>query len=272
MKTQLKLFIVLGACSLMTGGVSAALLDDFETAGADDNPGGAFNTITEPSGVSVSREVDSSEFFAQGASNHYASIVDGSGSNGAILLAEIDNLGGKVSTVSFLFYDPNEGESPLVMRISNNNTGGQTTSDIRIGDQGVSNGGGAAVLEGVNVFNAGELVEINVITNDTGSSLDDYFGANDLGSGKIDVWVTTANGVSTLVVDEGDYDNGFNAGNNPNMDTLFFSSFSGSQGTWFVDDVHVDESALVGFIIPEPASLTLIGLVGVLCMMARLRG
>ncbi len=268
MTIQTKLVAAFGICALLAGRATAALLDDF-TGTPGSNPSSAiWSERSEPSGVSIALATDTGDLFQQGTSNTYVELADTSGSNGLGLGSDLDdgtgntpvgNLNNQVATVSFLLVDPIEGQSQFVVRIANNTTGSTVSIDLRIGDNGVSDGGnGSAVLEDVDVMNVGELYEINLITNDTNSTLVDYLGTNDVGSGKYDVWVTNTGGNSTLVVDEGSFDNGFTASTNQSMDLLRFVMFSGSQGTYYIDDVNIDDGAQVGFIIPEPASLALL--------------
>lgn len=273
MKTRKSfLFLSLGA-ALAAGSHSsrAAIVfsEGFETPAA-----GAFITAantnfdvsgTSSSGLSFTATTDTGNIFGNGTANKFNQTVDTT--TAAISIRE-DNLSavnlGNLATFSAAY------------RYTGNNTGFQFRAALINGATSSSNYN--AFASGVDLssfggFSSSTTYRFDLVANNTGAALTNYYGDEDLATGAYDLFITSLDGTFQARVKNDEAFLNFPSPGDSDadgFDSFSFQTFTTATGIGLAwDDVEIRNEAFVT--IPEPSAATLSGSFGLLALLRRRR-
>ena len=228
-----------------------------DTAFTDDD-GGSLDTTGDP--------------FLLGSSNQYVRQNDGSTSSSTRvgILDGVPSLDEGIFSVNFLFNEPTVANrnDAIVFRAGENQDSNNVNVDINF-NNGTLGAFGATAVPGAYLLDT--VYGFDVVVNDTTTALTDYRGDEDLAAESYDVYLTTAAGSTTLVLNDVGFRN--SGGDDEVIDSVFFQTFNSARQQFTFDNfILTDDEAVVRGVssIPEPASLALVGL-GTLCLLGRRR-
>ena len=244
---------------IQSGAVTAALLfDDFEpyTVNANVPTSGMWGFIGGTGNTNKTRNQSTATPF--GGPNQYAELIDDEGFGGGegirIMSDQVSAGVGAVTTFSFDFYEPTGGGASVIRAgysVDDDLNSGENRNFFTLDDGtlgGVSGGDD-------NSYNLDTAYTVYMIFNDTGSSL--VYEGGTIAAGEAHVWLEE--------LDSGNFvfaGTSSTSANNGASYRVGFRTFSTEAQSLLVDNVALD--AGVGVTIPEPTSLALLGLGGLL--------
>lgn len=228
---------------------------------SDNFSSGDFNSwddVDNPGAGNIFLDVltDTGNVFGEGTSNEFAQFFDNN-SGDSTFLGEGGALT-NVATYQFDFYDTGTSKG-VFFRMDQTTSGSSSDDYVQVGVQEESfniRSGGANATYGS--YSRDTEYRLTIIANNSGSTLTDYFGTEDLVDNNYAVWLTPVGGASTLI--KGDAV--FNVtNNNGDFTSIAAQTFSGATGVdFYVDNVEafsgVETSGLS--VVPEPSSFALL--------------
>jgi len=222
---------------------------------------------TSSSGLSFTTTTDTGDIFGNGTSNKFNQTVD---TTAAAISIRVDDLSdaslGNLATFSASY------------RYTGSNTGFVFRVALIDGATGSANYNAAASggeLTSFGGFSSSTTYRFDLVANNTGSALTNYYGDEDLASGAYDLFVTSLDGTfQTRVKNDVAFINFPTPGDSDadGFDSFSLQTFTSSTGielAW--DDVEVRNEAFVTIPIPEPSSTALLSLGGLALILRRRR-
>ncbi len=241
---------IVAAWALAAASAQATIIfsDDFDNdavGGNPDNP--PWNLLTDSGsegGGEVEVLADSSNLFGEGASNRMVRVLDNSSGVGATTVGAANAFATQtLATFRFDFYEPSSGGSDgFSFRPLSEDASAVYTSPNFIYSIDFDDG---AIVDFVDLYSLDELQHVDVVVNNTASSLSYLGGSQSLNAWSADVWLNGA-----LVAE----DVLSNATGN-SMRGLGFISARDPQDEFYFDNVVVRDEV---YIVPEPATLSLL--------------
>jgi hypothetical protein len=236
--------------------------DDFEsyTANANISASGPWANVQGISSYMVARDEGTAAPF--GSPNQYGELADVGSASGDYLRLDSPTYAaavGAVTTFSFDFYEPSSvGDSYLLVGYAMGSNS-LTTSGHRLRLR-LQDGQVGGVSGGTPTYHQDTAYRLYVIFNDTGSAV--TYSGGTIASASADVWLAALSGGAPV------FAGSVAAGNTQAADySVAFRTFNTQQQTVLVDNVDLIEGAVT--IVPEPASLALLGVAGLLMIRRR---
>lgn len=224
-------------------------------------------------GTSQTATQDTGDIFGEGTSNIYNRTLDTSTSNSARINFNDDDSGSinwgqpDVITYSFDLFDASSGSNGAYSFRVSPDSDAQSNYFTQVNF--APSTGGVAGVNGA--YSTNTLYRVDIVANTGGSTVnfvDGLGNARSVGADSFAVFLTDLATMAQTAVVDNVAGNGsqFGAG----FESIAFQTFSGASGLdVYWDNVEVRDEAFVTNVIPEPASLLLLGLGGLALLRRR---